>query len=67
MWQLIQHHDEIILEFEDDGIGFDFDSTKTGIGLKSIFLRAETLNAEIKIETKEQGGFLFLLKMKNIK
>ena len=42
--------------YEDDGIGFDMEITKKGLGLKNIMNRVEILNGDIFIESKGNGS-----------
>jgi PAS domain S-box-containing protein len=50
----------LVLEFKDDGVGFDFSemmkNKKTGIGLKSIQSRVNSLNGKFEINTKSGEG-----------
>ncbi|MFN6039135.1 MAG: 7TM diverse intracellular signaling domain-containing protein, partial [Bacteroidota bacterium] len=64
-FQLIRHAEEIVLEFEDDGIGFEFSKYRQGMGLKSIIYRAESINADINFESAEGKGMLFQMKIKS--
>jgi signal transduction histidine kinase len=56
--------DEFELILEDDGRGFDLNEKKKGNGLKNIKKRAETLNAELDIETKPGKGTRISIKGK---
>lgn len=60
--QLIGYDDYFELHYEDDGKGFDFEKNKKGLGLKSIFFRAQNIMAEIDIESEPQRGFLCTIK-----
>lgn len=56
--QLLWHTDFLELIIEDNGHGFDTGKLSTGpagIGIKSIFSRAEYLNAEIRYDANKQG------------
>jgi signal transduction histidine kinase len=61
--QIIEHEDEIIMEFEDDGIGFNLSNLKLGLGIKSILSRAESINALTKFETQLNKGIYFSLEI----
>ncbi|MFN5181608.1 MAG: 7TM diverse intracellular signaling domain-containing protein [Bacteroidota bacterium] len=62
-FQLLKHEDEIVIEYEDDGNGFNLKAHKTGIGIKSIYLRAESLNASVHFESQYQKGMYFTMKI----
>lgn len=53
--------DNIILEFKDDGKGFDYSyvmsKKKRGLGIKSIQSRVNSLNGKFEIFTKPDNGF----------
>ena len=46
---------QLILIYEDDGIGFDLDQDKGGIGLKNIRSRIAYLNAHMNIDNNKKG------------
>lgn len=56
--QLLWHPDMMELIVEDNGHGFNPDKLSTGlagIGIKSIYSRAEYINAEIRYDSNSQG------------
>ena len=54
--QLHKNEEQIILEIEDDGIGFDMSQKHQGIGLKNMSLRVEQLGGQISIQSKKGDG-----------
>ncbi len=57
--QLIEHHNEIILMFEDDGNGFDYQkalSESTGSGISNINSRVHILGGTLHFDTKSNDG-----------
>ncbi|MEM9546048.1 MAG: ATP-binding protein [Bacteroidota bacterium] len=55
------------LNYEDNGVGFDPEEIKkapSGLGIKSIVSRSNTLNAAIEINTQKNEGFLFKMALK---
>jgi signal transduction histidine kinase len=60
-------NDKFILQISDNGIGFDVaekkKSPKSGVGLKSIFNRAQLIGAVISIKSEPNGGTLVLLEL----
>ena len=53
---LLKINKKITLRIWDDGIGFNQDIVKTGIGIKNIKKRVQTMNAELKIESHVGKG-----------
>ncbi len=55
---LSNEKNEIILMYEDNGIGFNVDTreNKNGVGLKNIKSRVEILNGNIEIDSKLNGA-----------
>jgi PAS domain S-box-containing protein len=51
----------LILEYSDDGKGFDMKNIKEGIGLKNIRLRSLSLGGDFKITSGRGKGFQFRL------
>ena len=56
--------DHLVLEIKDDGIGFDLNATKQGIGLQNIQERAKTISAILEIISKPNKGTTIRLKAK---
>lgn len=56
--------DHLVLEIKDDGIGFDLNATKQGIGLQNIQERAKTISAILEINSKPNKGTTIRFKTK---
>lgn len=54
--QIIQHDETLNIIVEDDGVGFDYDDTRWGLGLTTIQTRMEDLNGELIIDTSPGNG-----------
>jgi signal transduction histidine kinase len=54
----------LILQIQDDGIGFDILATKPGIGLTNIQERAKTVKAQLTIRSTPSVGTVVLMKVK---
>jgi len=52
------------LSIKDDGIGFKVSKLKSGIGLKNMESRAESINGRIKISSEINKGTKVSLKVK---
>ena len=50
------HANAVIMTIEDNGIGFDTDKKKTGVGLTNIINRAESFNGSAKIISSPGNG-----------
>lgn len=61
--QLNTHKENLVLSYEDDGIGYDSNSITRGLGLENIQSRARSINASASITTSLNHGFLYELKM----
>ncbi len=53
--QINNHDDNIHLTIEDNGIGFNAENSKAGLGLKNIQARAEFLKGELTIDSNKKG------------
>lgn len=53
---LLKTGDKIIIRIWDNGIGFNPEKAKQGIGLKNIKERTKALNGELKITSNEEKG-----------
>ena len=53
---LLKTNENITVRIWDDGIGFNQEIVKKGIGLKNINKRAKTMNAQLKIESEIGKG-----------
>lgn len=51
------------MHYKDDGIGFDTNHSKKGVGLKSIFSRLEFYGGKIKINTHPGDGTEVIIKL----
>ena len=58
---------KIIIQVEDNGVGFDVNKTYSGNGLKNLRSRAKSINGEISITSDKKNGsvYLFSLLIKN--
>jgi signal transduction histidine kinase len=54
----------LIMEFKDNGKGFNIDQVKHGFGLKNLESRVQLINGEIKIYTKPQNGTITIIRVK---
>ena len=54
--QFLMHSDMILLQVEDNGVGFNTDSIKEGIGLHSLHHRVKRLNGKIEIDSSPAKG-----------
>jgi signal transduction histidine kinase len=52
--------DYILIQIEDDGIGFDKELPMQGIGLKSITYRIELMKGKISIDSNETGTIIII-------
>jgi signal transduction histidine kinase len=55
-WSLQFSKRELILSIQDDGVGFDVHSVKSGQGLKNINKRAGRIDAKIHFNSHDSGG-----------
>jgi len=53
---LLKTGDKITIRIWDNGIGFNPEKAKQGIGLKNIKERTKTLNGALKITSSEEKG-----------
>jgi len=54
LFQLVE--DKLKLTITDDGVGFDTNKRKKGIGLKNIISRAKKIKAELEVDSKPGKG-----------
>ena len=60
--QINRENDELVIQFEDDGIGFDSDHlTRKGMGLENINSRINFLHGTISFDTAKDEGISVLL------
>jgi|GEM_PF-2141209 len=53
----------IELQIKDDGVGFDTENSKWGLGFKNIYSRAEQYNGKVSITSSKGSGCLFEVKL----
>lgn len=58
-----QNNDRLVLSVKDNGVGFDTESKKSGIGLENIKRRAHALNGTMKIESSPGQGCALLFEV----
>ncbi len=61
--QLIGHKDTVILIIEDNGIGFDNNMRKAGLGMKNIFTRVKNLGGVIDIDSAKGKGSTIIVEV----
>jgi two-component system, NarL family, sensor kinase len=67
MVQMNYHENELFITVEDNGIGFDTTTSKSGIGIKNIASRVDFLKANLEIESSEKGSsFNIIIDLKKI-
>jgi len=49
--------DEILLTMSDNGVGFDTDKKRMGVGIRNIMSRAELYNGTVSIDSKPGKGY----------
>ena len=52
---LILNHLKVAIMFRDDGVGFTYDPGKTGLGLANVESRVESVNGNMKFESRTSG------------
>lgn len=61
--QISKTINEMTITVEDDGIGFDAETVKKGMGLENIKSRVNYLRGEFNIESSDNQGTLFLVQI----
>jgi len=61
--RLSREDKKIVMEFKDNGKGFDLNNVKHGFGLKNLQSRVQLINGEINIYTKPQQGTVTIIKV----
>ena len=61
------HRKKLIMEVEDDGVGFDVNKVYSGNGLKNLKSRSDAINGNITITSNKKTGtsYLFQMQIKN--
>lgn len=54
----------LVMEFKDNGKGFDMGAVKHGFGLKNLQSRVQFINGEINTYSKAQSGAITIIKLK---
>lgn len=54
----------LVMEFKDNGKGFDMAAVKHGFGLKNLESRVQLINGEINIYTKPKNGSITIIRVK---
>jgi signal transduction histidine kinase len=54
----------MIMEFKDNGIGFNLNEVKHGFGIKNLESRVQLINGEISIQSKPSNGTQTTIKLK---
>lgn len=54
--QLHYHARQVVLSVTDDGVGFQFDPSRAGFGIKSMIRRCDAIKATIRFTSPESGG-----------
>ncbi len=54
----------LVMEFKDNGTGFDIDKVRHGFGLKNLESRVQLINGEINIYTKPLSGTITIIRVK---
>ena len=56
--------DRVLIEFKDDGVGFNINEVKHGFGIKNLESRVQLINGEIDIQSKPSVGTITTIKLK---
>jgi signal transduction histidine kinase len=54
----------LLMEFKDNGTGFDIDKVRHGFGLKNLESRVQLIHGEINIYTKPQSGTITIIRVR---
>lgn len=63
--QINTEEDDLVIQYEDDGVGFDQDTVHKGMGLENIISRITYLHGNISIDTRQGEGISVLIRIKN--
>ena len=61
--QITEENKKILLQIEDNGKGFDFETAKNGLGIRSMQVRTEILGGKINIDTAPKRGTIIILEI----
>ena len=61
--QLNRQENDIIIHIEDDGVGFNQDTVKKGMGLENIRSRVNYLKGIIEIDSRQDEGTSFIIRI----
>ena len=65
--QLNTEEDELVIQYEDDGIGFDqHNLLRKGMGLENIKSRVNYMHGTITIDSKKDQGMAVLIRVKYV-
>ena len=59
--QFTREGNELVIQYEDDGLGFDINQSGRGLGLENIKSRLNFLNATVAFDTKPGEGTSILI------
>lgn len=62
--QLNKEEEDIIISFEDDGVGFNSKSFEKGMGLENVQSRVKYLKGDLQIDSQENVGTSYLIHVK---
>jgi len=53
----------LVMEFKDNGKGFNLDDVKRGFGLKNLQSRVQLINGEVNVYTKPKNGTITIIRV----
>ena len=53
----------LVMEFKDNGKGFNLDEVKRGFGLKNLQSRVQLINGEVNVYTKPKNGTITIIRV----
>ena len=56
---------KLVVTVEDDGIGFNYDKTKKGIGIRNMIERSKVIKGKLTVDTKPNKGTKIILEIEN--
>lgn len=60
---LMKRDNKIVLMYEDDGVGFDLESSKQGYGLDNVKSRIKSVNGSVEFDTAIGKGFRCIIEV----